>query len=229
MFSVRNQWDKLIEFRAMPKEQSDEAKRRVLRGILDSYFADVERPVVFDKSRGWLAHIEMAEWVLGRKVKILVPVRDVRDILASFELLWRNASKKTQIAGEEKNYVQFQTIEGRLDFWARGDQPVGLAYNRVKDALIRGYGDRLHFVKFEQLTSNPRHTMREVYRFLGEDWHEHDFDNVEQVTIEDDRVHGFDNLHKIRRKIEPVPPRYPVVLGQAAKKFDGLNFWDQFD
>ena len=225
LFVVRNKWDNLAEFRAMPQEQSDAAKRRVLRGILESYFANVDRPVVFDKSRGWLAHIEMAEWVLGRKVKILVPVRDIRDILASFEKLWRNAARKSQIAGERDNYVQFQTVKGRMDFWARADQPVGLAYNRVRDAIQRGYGDRLHFVRFEQLTSNPRQTMREVYAFLGEEWFEHDFDNVEQVTVEDDRVHGFDGLHTIRSKVEPVPPQWPTVLGEAANKFANLEIW----
>ena len=225
LFAVRNKWDGLTEFRAMPQAQSDAAKRRVLRGILESYFADIDRPVVFDKSRGWLAHIEMAEWALERKIKILVPVRDIRDILASFEKLWRDTSRKSQIAGEAENYIQFQSLEGRLDFWSRADQPVGLAYNRVRDAIQRGYGDRLHFVRFEALTSNPRQTMREIYAFLGEPWYEHDFDNVEQVTVEDDRVHGFDGLHTIRPKVAPVPPQWPTVLGKAAEKYANLEIW----
>lgn len=42
MFGVRNQWDKLIEFRAMASEQSEVAKVRVLRGILESYYSDVD-------------------------------------------------------------------------------------------------------------------------------------------------------------------------------------------
>ena len=109
MFAVRNQWDKLVEFRAMDPEESEAAKLRVLRGILDAYYANVERPVIFDKSRGWLAYLEMAEAVLGRKVKVLVPVRDLRDVLASFELLWRRTSATRQLAQEPANYFQFQT------------------------------------------------------------------------------------------------------------------------
>lgn len=84
MFGVRNSWDNLIEFKAAPNEA---AKVRVLRGILDSYYSNEERPVVFDKCRGWLSLIEMAEMVLGHNAKILVPVRDIRDVLASFEKL----------------------------------------------------------------------------------------------------------------------------------------------
>lgn len=225
LFGVRNQWDKLIEFQTMPKPESDAAKLRVLIGILTAYCADITQPVIFDKSRGWLAHMELIEHILGRKAKVLVPVRDLRDVLASFEKLYRNASKSGQVAGEAEKYYQFQTVEGRCDFWAQADQPVGLAYNRIKDALQRGFGDRLHFVKFDVLTKNPRRVMREIYGFLGEDYYEHDFDNVEQVTIENDRLHGFDNLHAIRQNVAPVQPQYPQILGAVAQKYDGLKIW----
>ena len=225
MFGVRNQWDKLIEFRAMDPAESDAAKLRVLRGILDAYYADVDRPVIFDKSRGWLAYLEMAEAVLEREVRVLVPVRDLRDVLASFELLWRKTSATRQMAQEPANYFQFQTVEGRCEVWCRADQPVGLAYNRVKDALARGFRDRMHFVEFEKLTRNPKRTMRRVYEFLGEEYFDHDFDHVEQVTFENDEVHGIPNLHAIRSKITPVPPRWPGVLGDIAEKYIRWELW----
>ena len=225
MFGVRNQWDKLIEFRAIDPAESAAAKLRVLRGILDTYYADVDRPVVFDKSRGWLAHLEMAEAVLGRRAKVLVPVRDPRDVLASFELLWRKTSATRQMAQEPANYFQFQTVEGRCEVWCQSDQPVGLAYNRVKDALARGFRDRMYFVEFEKLTRNPKRTMRTVYEFLDEPCFDHDFDHVEQVTFENDDVHGIPDLHTIQPKITPIPPRWPSVLGNAANKYAGLELW----
>lgn len=93
MFAVRNQWDKLVEFQAaVDKAANEAAKLRVLRGILQAYYDEVTLPVIFDKSRSWLAHLELAEAVLGDKAKVLVPVRDVRDVLSSFEKLWRAKS-----------------------------------------------------------------------------------------------------------------------------------------
>lgn len=222
MFGVRNNWDQLIEHRARPMPR---AKTRVLRAILHSYYADVERPVVIDKCRGWVSLIEMIESVLGRPAKVLVPVRDLRDVLASFERLWRARAADGQIAGERENYFQFQTIEGRLAFWMRDDQPVGLAHNRIRDALNRGLGDRLHFVPFGRLTQDPASTLRDIYAFLGEEPYDHDFARVEQVTAEDDGVFGFGELHTIQPAVEPVPPRWPAVLGQAAARYDGLSFW----
>lgn len=225
MFGVRNQWDKLIEFRAMDPAESEAAKLRVLRGILDAYYGNVDRPVVFDKSRGWLAHLEMAEAVLGCEARVLVPVRDLREVLASFELLWRKTSATRQMAQEPANYFKFQTVEGRCEVWCRADQPVGLAYNRIKDALARGFRDRMHFVEFEKLTRNPERTMRAVYEFLEEPYFEHDFDRVEQVTFENDEVHGIPGLHTIKPEVAPVPARWPDVLGNAAGKYAGLELW----
>ena len=224
MFATRNNWHTLIEHKAHP---NDEAQRRVIRGILYSYYENIEKPIVVDKSRAWVSLIEMTEWALQQKIKILVPVRDLRDVLSSFELLWRKKAEKGQVAGEVENYFQFQTVEGRCEFWCRGDQPVGLAVNRVKDALKRGLGDRLHFIPFEKLTTQSELTMRGIYEFLEEPYFRHNFEYVEQTTQEDDKIFGFENLHTIRNKVEPIPPRYPRVLGAVAERYKNNNFWEK--
>ena len=225
MFGVRNSWGNLIEFKAAPNEA---AEIRVLRGILESYYADTDKAVIFDKCRGWLSLLEMAESILGRKAKVLVPVRDLRDILASFEKLWRENAKLKQIGQESQNYFKYQTVEGRTETWMKPDQPVGLAYNRIKDALVRGYRDRMYFVDFENLTSHPREELRDIYDFLEEEHFEHNFNHVEQVTWEDDSVHGFKDLHTIRHKVETLPPQWPKVLGPFAENYGQLNFWKEF-
>ena len=224
LFSVRNNWDELIEFKANPNE---EGKKRVLRGILDNYYADVEKPVCIDKSRGWLAYLEMAEMILERPAKVIVPVRDLRDILASFEKLWRKGASTRQIAQERENYFLWQTVEGRCQVWASSNQPVGLSYNRIRDAISRGYQDRLHFVRYEELTKYPARTMMLLYNFLEEDYFEHDFSHVEQVIFEHDEVYGLGSeLHSIRSKVESQPPQWPSVLGEeVAAKYKGLELW----
>lgn len=224
MFGVRNQWDNLVEFKASP---NPEGKIRVLRGILESYYSNADEPVVFDKCRGWLSLIGMAEEVLGHKVKIIVPVRDVRDVMASFEKLWRESSKTTQTVQESMNYFNFQTVQGRANTWLQADQPLGLAYNRLTDAIQRGYGDRLFLVDFDDLTNNPSETFDKIYEFLGEEKFVHDFENVKQVTWENDDVHGIKNLHSIRKTVKPMKPQWPEILGGFAEKYGEMNFWKQ--
>jgi sulfotransferase len=107
----------------------------------------------------------------------------------------------------------------------RSDQPVGLAYNRINDAINRGFGDRMFLIDFDFLTRDPETAMKNIYKFLDEPYFSHNFDNVEQVTVEDDSVHFFKNLHTIRPKVEPMEPQWPKVLGQFAEKFGSMNFW----
>jgi sulfotransferase len=224
IFGIRNTWDKHIEFQANPDE---EGKLRVMRGILDAYYANIDKPVVFDKSRGWLSLLEMAETLLERKAKVLVPVRDLREIAASWEKLWRQTSKTRQRGEEPQFYYEFQSVEGRCDVWVRGDQPIGLAFNRIKDAVQRGFRDRMHFVHFEKLTSNPKNTLNAIYDFLGEERFQHDFDHVKQITWEDDAVYGMKGLHDIRSKVEPVTSQYLQIIGkQAAETLKGPYPWD---
>jgi sulfotransferase len=221
---IRVGWDRHIEHKTNPdRAENERRKLNVLRAVLQAYHAEVNKPVIIDKCRGWIAMLEMAEFILGHKAKVIVPVRDVPDVLSSFEKLHRRQSSTRQTRGEAENYFQFQSIEGRCEFWMRPDQPVGLAVNRIHDALTRGFADRMHFVRFADLTSKPRETLNSIYSFLGLAPIEHDFNHVEQVTREDDSEHGFEGLHDIRPRVQPVPSDWRQILGPAGQRYAGIS------
>ena len=50
--------------------------------------------------------------------------------------------------------------------------------------------EKVLFIKFEDLCINPKKELKRIYSYLGLKEFQHDFDNVEQLTVEDDRVHG---------------------------------------
>jgi sulfotransferase len=224
LFNIRNQWDGLIEHQA--EGVNYDQLRRVMAAALDSYH-NTEKDVVIDKGRGWLSLIEMVEFIKGEKCKIIVPVRDVSEILASFEQLWRKSTGQSQWAFERSEYFKSQTVEGRCDIWSNQGQPVGLAYNRVKDAIARGLSDRMLFVEFDDLTRDPAGTMRRIYEFIGESNFEHNFANVEQVTKEDDvNVHRIPGLHSIRPVVTPAPKKALELLGPAlVQKYSNAEVW----
>jgi sulfotransferase len=225
MLLIRDNWDNFEEIKANPNES---ARLRVIRGVLENFYSDIEKPIVVDKCRAWLSRLEMLETALGHNVKVIVTVRDIRDVLASFEKLWRITSETRQVRQEKNNKLKFLTMEGRANVWLQNDQPLGVAYNNIKDAVDRGYRDRLLFIDYDKFTKNPKEQMKRLYDFLGEEYFEHDFDNVEQVIHEDDSVHGFTDLHKIKTKIESKPPQWPKILGDFAEKHEKLNFWEDY-
>jgi sulfotransferase len=227
IFGVRNNWDKLIEHQSAPDKAEDTRRRvRVLRSILNAYH-ETDRPVIIEKSRGWLAHLELLARLTDAPPKVLVPVRDLRGCLASFEKLHRRKVADSQPRLEADRYFDFQTVIGRCRSWMLGDQPIGLAVNRIQDALQRGFRNCIHFVPFSQLTSDPTKTLAGIYEFLGEPAFQHNPEHVEQVTHEDDSVHGFDGLHTIRTKVEHRQEDYISVLGnECSRIFSGPYCWD---
>lgn len=217
LVQVRNAWDRNDAFQAADRKLSEEIKERVLRAMLQAYFAHTDRPICIDKNRYWAEFLEMAAALVGGrdKVKVIVTVRDLRDVLASFERLYRKTSALGQIHQEANLALKFKTALGRVETFIDDAQPVGRAYNAIRDAVTRGWLDRLHFVDYEDLTRRPQETLAGIYRFLGEAGSEHDFSNVEQVTFEDDFVYGFKDLHQIRCKVEPQLSQWPAVFDDA--------------
>lgn len=223
---LRNEWDQIPNFRALPEEVSYAYQKGAIRGVMQGLYEHVDRPVVFDKSREWPSLIEVIERALDMPMKIIATVRDPRDILASLELLHRKRLAYGITGQQRQNAQAFTSLNGRCEMWANGQGTMGSAYNVLRDAMGRGHASKILFIRFEDLTAHPQSTMASIYSFLGEELYEHDFDHVEQFTQEDDRVHGFTGLHDIRSQVKPVPSRWREVLGeQIAKQYDGYSFW----
>lgn len=226
LFNIRNQWDRLIEHQAEGIDY--ERLRKVLLAALEAYHG-TDKKIVFDKGRGWVSLIEMIEFTTQKKCKIIVPVRSMPEVFASFETLWRNSAGQTQWNIEQSDFFLTQTVAGRCEVWGRSDHPVGLAYNRIKDAVARGYRDRLYFMEMDNLTADPEKEMRKIYSFIELPYFNHDFKNVVQVTKEDDiGVHRIPDLHTIRKEVKPVPPKALQVLGlDLVNKYSNTEFWRQ--
>jgi len=73
--------------------------------------------------------------------------------------------------------------------------------------------------------------MTRIYNYLELPYFEHDFDNIEQITQEDDSVYGIYGDHAIRKKLEPLPNDYREILGLGACNWIKTNykwFYDEF-
>ena len=217
LVSVRNHWNQNEAFRAMERALSEDVKERVLCGMLQNYFSHVEKPICIDKNRYWTEFLEMAEVLVGgrQNVKVLVTVRDLRDVLASFERLYRKTSALSQLSQETATALKFKTAAGRMEVFADDSQPVGRAYNAILDAVTRGWCEQMHFVDYDDLTNDPDSTLAGIYRFLDLPPNLHDFQHVEQVTFEDDFVYGFKDLHIIRPKVEPQPSQWQSTYNET--------------
>jgi sulfotransferase len=156
-------------------------------------------------------------------------VRDLRDIFASMENNFRkNPDKQFEFLDWSK--MQGTTVPKRVDIWAQ-NAPVGMAIERLAEVIRLGISDKMLFVKFEDLCLYPDTQLIRIYEYLGIPYFKHDFDNIEQVTKEDDEVYGAFGDHVIRTKLEPVPSRAKQLLGKDVTDWIFNNykwFFDQF-
>ena len=195
-----------------------------IRGGCGHAFDNItDRPVVADKCRSWIGHLDQT-FKIWPNAKILVPVRDIRGVLSSMEKK-RQSHPSPFNGAEEANPANWTTIEKRVQGWL-SSPPVGIAIERLHEASTR-FGKKLHFVHAEDLTKNPKETMRAVWEYLEEDFTEHDFNNVEQYTHESEVGWPYGD-HTIRHIIKPLIADWNTTLGRPlsdaiSQKFDWIN------
>lgn len=174
-----------------------------------------EKEVYLDKSRGWM-HYAPFLWEIDPNAKIIVCVRDIRMVVASLEKKWR---QNPSILDNRDNpgAQQFITIDQRVNHFL-SDPPLGIALKRLYNFIQTGnaFSDNVIFVDYDDLASNPTEVMKRVYKFLGMTYCDVDYKNVDQKTIENDRIGDFGIYgdHKIRPKVKPLEKDFSKVLGR---------------
>lgn len=203
--------------------ENPEKQLPIIRDLMQSYHQDSDRPIIFNKSRGWAPKIELVENALQQPIKILTTTRKITCILASLEKLYRKEIKN--IKSPMDVGPQMMTLEGRLETWTNQDGMVGSTFNSIRDAIMRGHREKFFFIDYDHLTSNPKFVLSSIYKFLGEPEYSHNFNDVKQYTIENDAEHGFTDLHTIRPEVRPNFDDSEKILGQTLhQQFSNFHY-----
>ncbi len=217
-------------FKAQDEQEMKKAFLHFCAYGIHGYFEGLtDRKYVIDKSRGWIINYAFLNSFYSNP-KIICCTRDLRDILASMESNFRKYPYKWDEPsdGEEK---KADTVDKRVDFWLNTN-PVGTTLKNLKEAIHRGYDKDVLFVRFEDLTKNPQVEMKRVYDYLDIPYFQHDFQKIKQVTFEDDKFHGRYGDHTIKSKLEPVPSKAKILLGEEiCNRIYNENKWyfDKFN
>ena len=223
IFGARLNYTNSPEFKAQDDVSMKKAFLAFSRAGMEAYFkALTDKPYVLDKSRGWGVHFDLLSLIFDEEPKIICMVRDLRQILASMEKKFRqNPDKHRPI--ENHNSLSGTTTLKRAVMHLQ-TPPVGLALDRVAEIHQRGWNKKILFIRYEDLTAQPKQTLQKVYAYLGVPDFQHNFNDVAQVTQEDDQAYGIAGLHEIRPKVEPLTQDYLSILGKDAVRFVQSNY-----
>jgi sulfotransferase len=220
---VKMGWENIIENQAV---NNLTRKANIIKSLPNAYYKDNHEDVIFDKNRMWLSESQLARFSLGEDVKFIVCVRNLIDIIASFEKLHRKYNHIWNTTDKKNFPKKYSTIEGRCELLTSDSGPVGSILIMLREFVIMQNMKNTYFLDYNDLVKHKDSELKRVYEFLEEDYFEHDFDNVEQTTYEDDRFHGILGLHNIRAKVKYDESKAIDILGpQICDKYKGQEFW----
>ena len=204
----------VAEFVALDKDVLDKSYINFLRQGMRGWFeAMTDKPIVFSKARTWLEWFPTT-FAIDPNSKYLVILRDLRDIICSFEsLLW----KYPQVTyGDRENPFYQEPFEKRMEIYCTdGTSLLGRPLHKLPHLVeVAQKNPNSFFIcKHEHFNDKPRETLQMIYQWLGEPNFEHDLDNIPEPDYkENDTVYRSLVSHKTRTKLEKLESRWPKMM-----------------
>lgn len=192
-------------------------------GLNGFYSAITDKPIILEKSRGWGIHYRLLESIFDEPPKIICMVRDLKQILASMELKFRSNQLLDSGIVDHHN-LKNTTTPKRVDYYLN-TQPLGLAIERLQEIFRQGINQNILFIRYEDLCNNPDKQIQNIYNYLNiAQYNHHNFNYIEQNTIEDDSVYGLFGDHTIKSKLNRVDNSPYNVLGEDICLWIDNNF-----
>ena len=165
----------------------------VLDSVYDNYYKDWPQRIIIDRGPVMTTgNLELMKKHYKRPFKCIVILRDLMDVLASY-MQWY-----TENPDAFPNRFNLNSDEEKLSMIMNKGGAVAKDLEAIKNAY--NYLDICHFVKYDDLVTNPEQEFRKIYKFLDEPYFNHRFDSVDQVCVNglsyDDKVVGS-NMHKL--------------------------------
>jgi sulfotransferase len=190
-----------------------------IKSLFEGYYSSFNEKIVFDTSRSWTRNTSLLQTVFP-ETKIICCVRNIDEIINSFEKLWELNSLY---------YKQINDFAYSCNIFERSDE----VYNRMiipyYISLKEGYSknpDMIHFVEYENLCKFPEDTMKGIYNFIGLPLYFHNFNDLNYENQNFDLKSGVPNLHKIKPKVSYEYCDYciPEEIKQKYKQMR-MEFW----
>lgn len=203
--------------------QDEKSLNNVLDNLIPNYYKDWDADYIIDRSVwGFPKNLDMLKKY--NEPKIIVLVRDVVEVLASFiKFSYTNETnyiaKHAASLEQRCNYVMAEG--GELHGWLQ-------AVYQLTNTPNSKYA---HVIDYNDLVNNTEKEIDGVYEFLGIPKYDHSFTNLSQLNnngiIYDDTVLGG-NLHKIKTdKVERSAYNVKDILTPSIiERFNKMNFWE---
>ena len=193
----------------------------VLDSVYDVFYQDWPQRIIIDRGPVLTeGNFALMQKHFRRPFKCIVLLRDVLDVLASY-MKWY-----TEEPDAFPNKYGCKNDDEKLGMIMNKEGGLAEELEAIKNSF--NYKDLCYYLKYDDLVSNPEHCIKEVYKFLGEPYYPHQFQNLQQININglgyNDGITGK-NMHTIRNEIKKEYNPYIEKIPQRIKdKYGHIKF-----
>jgi sulfotransferase len=195
-----------------------ERRKNIVKGLFNGFYEHIDKPVIFNTNRAWTLLTPQVKEMFPNS-KMIVCVRDINWILDSFETAHRRNPMSTNTVTGGLSGTVYSRVEMLMD--EKG--VVGFPYIGIKQAITSNEKNMLMLIEYNQLCKTPEQIMKAIYSFIGEEYYQHDFNNVEGSWDEYDAEIGI-KLHQVKRRVE-FTPRHFILPPDILQKFANMEVW----
>ena len=215
IFKLKN----LNSFKSYPDHKSF---NNVAHRVFDLYYKDWNYRYIIDRSCWSTPDNLKILKELGKDIKIIVLVRDIIEVLASF-IVWSRNQKDTFISR-----YNVKTLEEKCERLMQWQGPLLKSLMALNYLFLPENKNLYHLIKYNQLVEDPKRTIEGIYDYLKISKFKHRYVNLNQFEVNgrkyDDTFLG-EGLHTIRSKkiSKSTYNAYDLIPKSIIEKYGKLN------
>jgi sulfotransferase len=206
---------------------------RVMEIIIPTFYGGYNEKYIIDKNFSWLeGHpYVILEHHLKNPIRVVCPVRNVIDILASWNRLCENdPNNKYDPEINKVDKTKRPMADKRADyFMTMGGEENGIrnSIENMKRILYPQFKNNIMLIDYDDLTNNTKETVEKVYDFLGIPHYDADLDNLSTPHTYTDHW-GVEGHHRVKKTVQRENYILEDIFSPSIiKKYSGLEFWKE--
>jgi len=194
----------------------------VLDSVYDTFYKDWPQKVIIDRGPVTTpSNFQLVQKHFKRPFKCIILLRNLMDVLASY-MQWY-----TKNPDAFPNRYNLNTDEEKLSMLMNKNGAVAKELDAIQNSY--NYPGMCHYIKYDDMVTNPEQEFEKIYQFIGEPYFKHNFENPSDVKVNgltyDDKIMGS-NMHKLfAGKVRKVYNPYIEKIPERIKeKYGHIKF-----
>jgi sulfotransferase len=209
-------------------QENETRAKELLSSFFDTYYKGIDKPVIIDREKDWgtPANLDLIKRFVTPAPKIIITVRDILEIIASFVSMDADYLKNnTANSGSFINNYR-SPKDSIAEYLMKPNNDIDKALLGLSSAFYPENKGMFHIVEYNDLILKPEETISGIYKFLELPDYKHDFNKIEKVESDDDVKLGLPSkLHDIRKSLSKSKTSTDILSDYIKHKYSNMEFW----